>query len=49
MSSRSGRKLEARLAAETRAQAAATRRKRLRLLGGMFAVAALVVALSVAI
>ena len=52
MSARQDRKLrarEAREAAAMRAQAAATRRKRLRLLYGMFAVAVVVVALSIAI
>ena len=52
MSSRQDRKhraREARRAAEMRAQAAASRRKRLRRLYGMFAAAAVVVALSIAI
>jgi hypothetical protein len=49
MSARQARKQQAREAAATRAQAAATRRKRLRLVYGMFAVAVVVVALSVAI
>jgi hypothetical protein len=52
MSSRPDRELRAsdvRLAAERRTLAAATRRKRRRLLYGMFATAAVVVALSIAV